>query len=90
MNTSNEYTNKQTLPINPLILYLNTNINVININVIKPAIPVLVIVSAPKDGDTLLGVASSLNFVGRDPLFIKSTKVCAFHKNLTLHYNQAI
>ena len=35
------------------------------------------IVSSPKDGLTLLGVASSVNLVGRLPLLIKSTKFCA-------------
>ena len=77
INTNNAYINKQTLPIKPLILYLNININEIRANVINPAIPVFVIVSAPNDGETLFGVASSLNLVGSEPLLIKSTKFAA-------------
>ena len=76
-NTSNAYANKHTLATIPLNLYFTTNITVINANVIIPAIPVFLIVSLPNDGETLLGVASSVNLVGRLPLFIKSTKFCA-------------
>ena len=77
MNTSNAYTNKHTLAITPLNLYLISNIIIINANVIIPAIPVLLIVSLPNDGETLLGVASSVNLVGKLPLLIKSIKFSA-------------
>ena len=60
--------------INILITIDGFNINDINANVINPANDVFCIVDSPNEADTLLGVDSSVNFVGKLPLLIKSTK----------------
>src|SRR5574344_247440 len=51
IKTNNKYTNNETDPSNPLILYLIIKNKDINTKVIKPANAVLLIVFTPKDAD---------------------------------------